>query len=220
MVTQPSIQISPVRRSNDGGLGLAPRSVASRQANSASTHWSDSSSNRRRLLVGEQHKRARRSTRILAARYEGAICRNSSDSKPDIRLEGHTGAHRITASRPEALTLVPKGAARVIVTSIYAHIRIVDAIRFRTMAVCSLLFCSACSLTPAGGQIEAAVTTIADAAISDRRAYNDQKAETLLSLPCDISIGAYFRLTNPVQQEALSMLCSGRRLGEGIPLLR
>lgn len=76
-----------------------------------------------------------------------------------------------------------------------------------------------CSLAPAGGQAERVVTAAVDAGIDDRRAYNDRKAETLLTLPCDISLGAYYRLENAVQQEALTMLCSGKRPGEAAPAL-
>jgi hypothetical protein len=47
--------------------------------------------------------------------------------------------------------------------------------------------------------------------------YNDRKAEVLLRLPCDISLGAYYRLTNSIQQEALVMLCSGRYVGQATP---
>lgn len=78
---------------------------------------------------------------------------------------------------------------------------------------------SACSLAPGGGRIEAAATTIVDAGMSDRMSYNDTKAEVLLRLPCDISLGAYYRLTNSIQQEALVMLCSGRRVGQPTPSL-
>ncbi len=81
------------------------------------------------------------------------------------------------------------------------------------------LLLSACSLAPHGAEITALATTVAETAAADKRAYNDRKAETLLILPCDISIGAYFRLNNTVQQEALSMLCSGRRSGETPPVL-
>ena len=67
--------------------------------------------------------------------------------------------------------------------------------------------------------METAATTIVDAGISDRMSYNDKKAEVLLRLPCDISLGAYYRLTNSAQQEALIMLCSGRRVGQPVPPL-
>lgn len=78
---------------------------------------------------------------------------------------------------------------------------------------------SACSLAPEGGRIEAAATTIVDAGMSDRMSFNDKKAEVLLRLPCDISLGAYYRLANSTQQEALVMLCSGRRVGQPTPPL-
>lgn len=80
-----------------------------------------------------------------------------------------------------------------------------------------MLLLSACSLAPQGAEITALATTVVETATADKKAYNDRKAETLLTLPCDISIGAYFRLTNSVQQEALTMLCSGRRPGEAQP---
>ena len=78
---------------------------------------------------------------------------------------------------------------------------------------------ASCSLAPESEKAEAAVSTAIETGISDRRAYNDRKAETLLVLPCDISIGAFYRLANTVQQEALTMLCSGRRAGESEPQL-
>lgn len=77
----------------------------------------------------------------------------------------------------------------------------------------------ACSLPPGGAQAgRAAAAAVAEGA-EDRRAYNDRKAAALLALPCDISVGAYYRLANAVQQEALAMLCSGRRPGEPAPAL-
>ena len=74
-------------------------------------------------------------------------------------------------------------------------------------------------MAPGAEKVEAAGNAILDTGISDRRAYNDKKAETLLALPCDISIGAFYRLTNSVQQEALAMLCSGRRVNDSEPQL-
>jgi hypothetical protein len=74
-------------------------------------------------------------------------------------------------------------------------------------------------LAPHGAEITTLATTVVETATADKKAYNDKKAETLLALPCDISVGAYFRLTNTVQQEALAMLCSGRRPGEAQPPL-
>jgi len=78
---------------------------------------------------------------------------------------------------------------------------------------------SACSLAPGGAQIEKAAVTVIDSATTERKAYNDQKADVLLTLPCDISIGAYYRIENSVKQEALTMLCSGKRPGEPAPSL-
>lgn len=78
---------------------------------------------------------------------------------------------------------------------------------------------SACSLAPGGAQIEKAAVTVIDSATAERKAYNDTKAEVLLTLPCDISIGAYYRIQNSTQQEALTMLCSGKRPGEAPPTL-
>lgn len=89
-----------------------------------------------------------------------------------------------------------------------------------TIGFCtSLLLMGGCSLAPGGDKIESLTATLTSTGAADRRSYNDQKAETLLRLPCDISIGAYFRLQNTVQQEALSMLCSGRRTYEATPPL-
>lgn len=95
--------------------------------------------------------------------------------------------------------------------------------RYGTLCILSAMTTSiglaSCSLAPGSEKAEAAVSTAIDAGISDRKAYNDRKAETLLVLPCDISIGAFYRLANTVQQEALTMLCSGRRVGESEPQL-
>lgn len=82
-----------------------------------------------------------------------------------------------------------------------------------------LILVNACSLVPGGDNVEAAASAIIDTGISDRISYNDQKAEILLALPCDISLGAYYRLTNNIQQEALVMLCSGRYVGQPAPAL-
>jgi hypothetical protein len=78
---------------------------------------------------------------------------------------------------------------------------------------------SGCSLAPFGDKVKVAVDTAIDTGIEDRKAYNDKKAGTLLELPCDISVGAYYRMQNSVQQEALTMLCSGKRPAEPNPPL-
>lgn len=77
----------------------------------------------------------------------------------------------------------------------------------------TLLMLSGCSLAPGGGQVERAAVTVIDAAKADRMAYNDKKAEVLLILPCDITIGAYYRIDNAVKQKALQELCSGKVIG-------
>lgn len=83
-----------------------------------------------------------------------------------------------------------------------------------------LLILQGCSLAPGGGQAERAVITAVDTAREEIKAFNDKKAEVYTDLPCAISLGAFFRLTNTVEQEALVMLCSGKRPGEpAAPLL-
>lgn len=76
-----------------------------------------------------------------------------------------------------------------------------------------------CSLLPGGGRLQTAADAVVETGISDRKSYNDKKAETLLALPCDISLGAFYRLQNMIQQEALAMLCSGRRKTDAQPQL-
>lgn len=97
-------------------------------------------------------------------------------------------------------------------------------IRWRGLGAClGVLVVAAlltgCSLAPGGEKVEAAVKAVVETGVADRKAYNDEKAQTLLVLPCDISVGAYFRIDNSVQQEALAMLCSGKRMGEASPAL-
>lgn len=82
------------------------------------------------------------------------------------------------------------------------------------LGVSTMMALHACSLAPGSDKVKAVADTALDAGMSDRATYNDKKAEVLVTLPCDISIGAYYRLSNGVQQEALAMLCSGRRLRE------
>lgn len=82
-------------------------------------------------------------------------------------------------------------------------------------ACCAIMVAlTGCSLAPGGGKIEAASNALIAAGVSDRRSFNDKEADVLLALPCDISLGAYYRLGNSVQQEALVMLCSGRKPSE------
>ncbi len=87
------------------------------------------------------------------------------------------------------------------------------------VVVGALALLTGCSLAPFGDQATKAIETAILTGIEDRKAYNDKKASTLLVLPCDISVGAYYRMENSVQQEALTMLCSGKRPGEPAPPL-
>lgn len=87
------------------------------------------------------------------------------------------------------------------------------------LALLALTGCSACSLAPNGAQIEALVTKAVEQGIKDRKDYNDDKAGALLEAPCDISLGAYFRIGNAVKQEGLQMLCSGVRPNEPVKSL-
>jgi len=93
---------------------------------------------------------------------------------------------------------------------------IVRRVRLRPMTAGMLIFLEGCSLAPGADKVETVVKTAIDAGVSDRKSYNDEEAKLLLVLPCDISIGAYYRLTNIIQQEALVMLCSGRKSGDKV----
>lgn len=46
-------------------------------------------------------------------------------------------------------------------------------------------------------------------AIEDRKAVNDVKADVLLALPCEASVGAVMRLPNERQRAILIELCGG-----------
>lgn len=46
-------------------------------------------------------------------------------------------------------------------------------------------------------------------AIEDRKAVNDVKADVLLAVPCDASLGAVMRLENARQRAILIELCGG-----------
>jgi hypothetical protein len=87
------------------------------------------------------------------------------------------------------------------------------------LLLCACLFVAGCTLAPFGDKIEKATVAVVEAGTQDRRAYNDLKAETLLTLPCDISIGAFYRIQNTTKQKALNMLCSGLEPEEPPPAL-
>ncbi len=87
------------------------------------------------------------------------------------------------------------------------------------LALIALLILPGCSLAPFGDKVQAGLVTAIETGTQDRRAYNDTKAETLLTLPCDISIGDFYRIHNTVKQKALNMLCSGLEPEEAAPAL-
>jgi hypothetical protein len=82
-----------------------------------------------------------------------------------------------------------------------------------------VLLVGGCSMAPFYAQIKAAGDQAIETAIEDRQDYNDKKVKTLTTLPCDISIGAYYRMDNTTNQKALTMLCSGREPDEPVPSL-
>ena len=73
--------------------------------------------------------------------------------------------------------------------------------------VVALVALSGCSLSPFYAQVRASIDQGIEQAVDDRMEYNDDKAQLILKLPCDISIGAYYRLLNPMQRAGITMLC-------------
>lgn len=71
----------------------------------------------------------------------------------------------------------------------------------------ALVLLSGCSLSPFYSQVRASIDQAVEQAVEDRMHYNDQKGETILKLPCDLSVGAYYRLENPNHQKAVDLLC-------------
>lgn len=59
-----------------------------------------------------------------------------------------------------------------------------------------ILLVAGCSLAPGGEKVQAAATSLLSVGKDDRISYNDQKARVLLVLPCDITVGSYYRLAN------------------------
>ena len=66
---------------------------------------------------------------------------------------------------------------------------------------------TACSLVPGGAGAQRAVETVIDTGLQDRRAYNDKKAEVLPALACDISLGAYGRMTEGNVKRGVALIC-------------
>lgn len=70
-----------------------------------------------------------------------------------------------------------------------------------------LLLLGGCSLVPGGAEAQRAVETVVDTGITDRRAYNDKKAEVLPALACDISLGAYGRMAEGNVKRGVALIC-------------
>lgn len=66
---------------------------------------------------------------------------------------------------------------------------------------------TACSLAPGGAGVQRAVDAAIDTGITDRRAYNDKKAEVLPALACDISLGAYGRMADGNVKRGVALIC-------------
>ena len=79
----------------------------------------------------------------------------------------------------------------------------------------ALVATSGCSLAPLAAQVRASIDQAVEQAVEDRMHYNDKKGEIILKLPCDLSVGAYYRMTNPNHQKAIGLLCSPA--GESLP---
>lgn len=84
-----------------------------------------------------------------------------------------------------------------------------------TIALIALVAVSGCSLAPLAAQVRASIDQGIESAVEDRMHYNDQKGELIMALPCDISVGAYYRMKNPNHQKAIGLLCSPA--GEPLP---
>lgn len=46
-------------------------------------------------------------------------------------------------------------------------------------------------------------------ATADKKLYNNTQANFYKQVPCDMTIGAYYRTLNDVEQQAISSLCGG-----------
>lgn len=79
----------------------------------------------------------------------------------------------------------------------------------RTISVLALLALGGCSLAPHYPQLKAIADQGIDTAIQDRKDFNDKKAEVILALPCDVSLGAVMRITDARKRAILIELCGG-----------
>ena len=79
----------------------------------------------------------------------------------------------------------------------------------RTISVVALLALGGCSLAPHYPQLKAIADQGIDTAIQDRKDFNDKKAEVILALPCDVSLGAVRRIGDERKRAILIELCGG-----------
>lgn len=68
---------------------------------------------------------------------------------------------------------------------------------------------SGCSMVPYYAEVKAIAHQSVDTAIEDRRKFNDLKAEAILALPCDVSLGAVMRIEDARKRDILIELCGG-----------
>jgi hypothetical protein len=75
-----------------------------------------------------------------------------------------------------------------------------------------------CSMLPYGPQVKAIADQAAVTAVSDRKAFNDQKLTISLAAICDNSLGAVLRLPDDQVRDSLFVLCGGD--GQAVTLSR
>ncbi len=72
----------------------------------------------------------------------------------------------------------------------------------KALIICSLVVLAGCETAQVGVQT----------AVAKKQQFNDGKAQLSLVLPCDITVGAFFRSLNPSQQRAVEALCGGESM--------
>lgn len=76
-------------------------------------------------------------------------------------------------------------------------------------AVALAMLAGGCSMMPYYSEVKAVAHQGVEEAIQDRKNYNDLKAEAILALPCDASLGAVMRLEDARKRAILIELCGG-----------
>lgn len=66
-----------------------------------------------------------------------------------------------------------------------------------------------CSMLPYYNEVKAVAKEGVYTAIDDRKAVNDVKADVLLAVPCDASVGSVMRLEDDRKRAILIELCGG-----------